>query len=71
MSGVQNSNKDTTTILCLPKPTRGVLHYKLPARLELLLDMPRASKETQVRHSWNTEDRSHRQQVEQTWTFRQ
>ena len=58
MNGVQNSNKDTTTILCLPKPTRGVLHYKLPARLELLLDMPRATRETQVRHSWNTEDRS-------------
>ena len=66
--GQQNSNKDTgggstsssaPTILCLPKPQgRGVFHYKLPARLDLLLDMPRAGRETQVRHSWNTEDRS-------------
>lgn len=57
-SNVQNSNKENMTSLQVSKPTRGVLHYKLPARLELLLDMPRASRETQVRHSWNTEDRS-------------
>lgn len=52
--GVQNSN----TCISVPPPTRGVSHYKFPARLELLLDMPSASRETQVRHSWNTEDRS-------------
>jgi len=57
-SNVQNSNKENMASLEVNKPTRGVYHYKRPARLELLLDMPRASKETQVRHSWNTEDRS-------------
>ena len=31
---------------------------KLPARVEMLLDMSHASKETQVTHSWNPEDRS-------------
>ena len=31
---------------------------KMPPRLELLLDMPPASKETQVKNAWNSEDRS-------------
>lgn len=29
-----------------------------PARLDILLDMPPASRETQIHHSWNAEDRS-------------
>lgn len=29
-----------------------------PARLDVLLDMPPASRETQVHHSWNADDRS-------------
>ena len=57
-SSVQNSNKESVSSLQISKPTRGVRHYKLPARLELLMDMPRAPRDTQVRHSWNTEDRS-------------
>jgi len=59
--GVQNSNKEVVSI-GLPKTTLGrgfpVMKTKLPARLEMLMDMPRASKETQVKHSWNTSDRS-------------
>jgi len=31
---------------------------KLPPRLEMLLDMPPASKESQLKHAWNSEDRS-------------
>jgi len=59
--GVQNSNKDGSregvakTLQVQPSPGP---KPQLPARLEMLLDMPRASKETQVSHSWNTEDRS-------------
>lgn len=29
-----------------------------PARLDILLDMPPASRETQIHHSWNADDRS-------------
>lgn len=29
-----------------------------PARLDVLLDMPPASRETQIHHSWNADDRS-------------
>lgn len=32
--------------------------FSKPARLDVLLDMPPASKETQTSHSWNAEDRS-------------
>lgn len=59
--GVQNSNKDSSVVglpkALTPQPSPGP-KPQLPARLEMLLDMPRASKETQVTHSWNTEDRS-------------
>jgi len=34
------------------------IDMKMPPRLELLLDMPPASKETQVKNAWNSEDRS-------------
>ena len=30
----------------------------MPTRLEMLLDMPAVAKETQVKHAWNSEDRS-------------
>ena len=29
-----------------------------PTRLDVLLDMPPASRETQIHHSWNADDRS-------------
>jgi len=60
--GVQNSNKDPIVPQGLPKITHGfgfpLLKTKFPARLEMLLDQPRADRATQVKHSWNTEDRS-------------
>jgi len=38
--------------------TKDLLDNARPARLDLLLDMPPASFETQVKHAWSTEDRS-------------
>lgn len=31
--------------------------HRMPPRLEMLLDMPPAQKEIQLRHAWNSEDR--------------
>ena len=31
--------------------------YRMPPRLEMLLDMPPVLMEEQVKHAWNTEDR--------------
>jgi len=60
--GVQNSNKDPGSNQGLPKTSHGhgfpLQKTKFPARLEMLLDQPRADRDTQVKHSWNTEDRS-------------
>lgn len=32
--------------------------FARPARLDILLDMPPATKEMQVKHGWNADDRS-------------
>lgn len=32
--------------------------FERPARLDILLDMPPAARDTQIKHSWNAEDRS-------------
>jgi len=43
------------------QPTKGGNtggEVKMPARLEMLLDMPYVNRETQVKHAWNSEDRS-------------
>jgi len=59
---VQNSNKDNGSNHGVPKASHGrgfqLQKTKLPSRLEILLDQPRSDYETQVKHSWNTEDRS-------------
>ena len=31
--------------------------YRMPPRLEMLLDMPPVGLEEQIKHAWNTEDR--------------
>ena len=31
--------------------------YRMPPRLEMLLDMPPVALEEQIKHAWNTEDR--------------
>lgn len=33
-------------------------HFARPPRLDVLFDMPPASRETQIHHSWNANDRS-------------
>ncbi|CAG2181659.1 unnamed protein product, partial [Oppiella nova] len=38
--------------------TKDLLDSARPARLDLLLDMPAAPHETQVKHGWSAEDRS-------------
>merc|ERR1712038_2177865 len=43
------------------QPTKGGNtggEVKMPARLEMLLDMPYVNRETQVKHAWSSEDRS-------------
>lgn len=32
--------------------------FERPARLDILLDMPPAARDTQIKHAWNSEDRS-------------
>lgn len=47
-----------------PQPYKPVIPRELaqdfarPARLDILLDMPPASRECQIKHAWNSEDRS-------------
>lgn len=39
-------------------PRELAAEFAKPARIDILLDMPPASKEVQLKHSWNPEDRS-------------
>jgi hypothetical protein len=48
--------RETTTRT--PGPRELAEELTPPARLDMLLDMPPASKEVQLKHAWNSEDRS-------------
>nr|CAD7460143.1 unnamed protein product [Timema tahoe] len=56
--GVKSVNRES------PQPYKPVIPRELaqdfarPARLDILLDMPPASRDCQVKHAWNSEDRS-------------
>lgn len=56
--GVKSVNRES------PQPYKPVIPRELaqdfarPARLDILLDMPPASREAQLKHAWNAEDRS-------------
>lgn len=56
--GVKTVNRES------PQPYKPVIPRELaqdfvrPARLDILLDMPPASREAQLKHAWNAEDRS-------------
>ncbi|XP_049950151.1 protein gustavus isoform X1 [Schistocerca serialis cubense] len=56
--GVKTVNRES------PQPYKPVIPRELaqdfarPARLDILLDMPPASRECQIKHAWNSEDRS-------------
>ncbi|XP_075210651.1 splA/ryanodine receptor domain and SOCS box containing gustavus isoform X3 [Lycorma delicatula] len=56
--GVKSVNRES------PQPYKPVIPRELaqdfarPARLDILLDMPPASREAQLKHAWNADDRS-------------
>ncbi|XP_011333065.2 protein gustavus isoform X4 [Ooceraea biroi] len=54
--GVGGGNNTTYTRSVVPREL--AQDFSRPARLDVLLDMPPASRETQVHHSWNANDRS-------------
>jgi len=59
--GIRHSNRDGgggARAGQAAKPGLGAGDNKMPTRLEMLLDMPTVLKETQVKHAWNSEDRS-------------
>merc|ERR1719479_5007 len=60
--GIRHSNRDGGSGgRGTGQPTKGGNtggEVKMPARLEMLLDMPTVNRETQVKHAWNSEDRS-------------
>ncbi|XP_055598815.1 protein gustavus isoform X2 [Uranotaenia lowii] len=57
--GVKTVNSRDQPSPFIPKiPRELAAHFQRPPRLDLLLDMPPAPRETQVKYSWNSEDRS-------------
>lgn len=58
LDGVKTVNRES------PQPYKPVIPRELaqdfarPARLDILLDMPPASREAQLKHAWNADDRS-------------
>lgn len=54
--GVGGGNNTTYTRSVVPREL--AQDFARPARLDVLLDMPPASRDTQVHHSWNADDRS-------------
>lgn len=58
VDGVKTVNRES------PQPYKPVIPRELaqdfarPARLDILLDMPPASREAQLKHAWNADDRS-------------
>ncbi|XP_011059145.1 PREDICTED: SPRY domain-containing SOCS box protein 4 isoform X4 [Acromyrmex echinatior] len=54
--GVGGGNNTTYTRSVIPREL--AQDFARPPRLDVLLDMPPASRETQVHHSWNADDRS-------------
>ncbi|TGZ53329.1 protein gustavus [Temnothorax curvispinosus] len=55
--GVGGGNNNTTYTRSVV-PRELAQDFARPPRLDVLLDMPPASRETQVHHSWNADDRS-------------
>lgn len=54
--GVKTVNRENSAPF-KPAIPRELAHQR-PGRLDIILDMPPASRETQVKHAWNGEDRS-------------
>lgn len=58
--GIRHSHRDGGAGARAAAVKSGVANgeSKMPTRLEMLLDMPYVPRETQVKHAWNSEDRS-------------
>lgn len=56
--GVKSVNRDQPAPFKTIIPRELAADFSRPARIDVLLDMPPAPKETQVKYSWNSEDRS-------------
>lgn len=56
--GVKTVSRDSPTPYKPVIPRELAQDFARPARLDILLDMPPALRDTQLKHSWNSEDRS-------------
>ncbi|XP_044738787.1 protein gustavus isoform X1 [Chrysoperla carnea] len=56
--GVKTVTRDSPTPYKPVIPRELAQDFARPARLDILLDMPPALRDTQLKHSWNAEDRS-------------
>lgn len=56
--GVKSVNRDGVQQYKPVIPRELSQDFARPARLDILLDMPAASREAQIKHAWNAEDRS-------------
>jgi len=58
--GIRHANREGGSGSARAQSAKGlaVTDLKMPPRLEMLLDMPAAPRETQLKHAWNAEDRS-------------
>lgn len=56
--GVKSVSRDQPSPFIPKIPRELAAHFQRPARLDVLLDMPPASRDTQIKYSWNSEDRS-------------
>lgn len=57
--GVKSVSRDSPAAPFKPIiPRELAADFTRPARLDILLDMPPAARDTQTKHSWNAEDRS-------------
>ena len=55
--GIRHSHRDGGTGARTASSKAGVAsgETKMPTRLEMLLDMPTVSRETQIKNAWNSE----------------
>ncbi|KAJ3624881.1 hypothetical protein MTP99_018471 [Tenebrio molitor] len=58
VSGVKAVNRDAAAPYKPVIPRELAQDFARPPRLDMLLDMPAALRETQLKHSWNQDDRS-------------
>uniref|UniRef100_A0A1B6CWC1 B30.2/SPRY domain-containing protein n=2 Tax=Clastoptera arizonana TaxID=38151 RepID=A0A1B6CWC1_9HEMI len=57
-NGVKIANRESPQAYKAVIPKELAQDFAKPARLDILLDMPPASRESQLKHAWNAEDRS-------------